>query len=230
MTANQPDIGREKAKAAAATFLGTQPSSLADSGDTGGTLPTYNFTTGTISINVAKNGGFIVRMIDSRTPGETKLDKDAAIKAASDFLNSRGIHNMSQTYYLQGNNMSTINFAYQLSGVTCYPDLIKVGVGLDNGSLISFDATGYLMNHISRSIPTAKVAESAISAKLNPHLKVNKVGTVIIPTDGGGEATCYEYKCTGDGGQTVIDYFNTQTGVEQQVLILLDTPGGTLPL
>jgi hypothetical protein len=65
---------------------------------------------------------------------------------------------------------------------------------------------------------------------LNPALKVEKVLLSLIPTDGGGEALCYEFRCKGENNQSIIDFFNTQSGLEQQLLILLDTPGGMLPM
>ena len=38
-------------------------------------------------------------------------------------------------------------------GVTCYPDLIKVGISLESGALTGFEAAGYLMNHRERELP-----------------------------------------------------------------------------
>jgi spore germination protein len=225
---DKPEVSRDKAKDAAAAFLGAKASSLNYSGDTAGNLPTYNFNMGTVSVSVTKAGGYVVRMLDSRAIRGEKLGKDAAIKNAANFLKNQGINSMTQTYYLSSNGISTINFAYMKNGVTFYPDLIKVGLAMDNGSVVSFDATGYIMNHTARSLPAAKIPEKTVRAVLNPHLKVDKESLALIPTDGGGEALCYEYKCTGDSGQAVIDYFNVKTGVEQQVLILIDTPGGTL--
>jgi germination protein YpeB len=223
------DAGRDKARNNAAAFLGIKTSSLKDNGDTAGNLPTYNFTSGTISISVAKNGGFVVRMLDSRDPGAEKLTQDDAIAHATVFLKSRGINSVTQTYYLTNNSIGTVNFAYTKDGVTCYPDLMKIGVSMADGTLMSFDATGYIMNHTQRSIPAAIYSEKAVRAMLNPHLTVDKEDLAVIPTDG-GEALCYEYKCIGDNKQSIIVYFNAQTGVEQQVLILIDTPSGTLAM
>jgi len=170
-----------------------------------------------------------VRMLDSRDPGAEKLTQDDAIAHATDFLKSRGINSVTQTYYLTNNSIGMVNFAYTKNGVTCYPDLMKIGLSMADGTLMSFDATGYIMNHTQRSIPAAIYSEKAVRAMLNPHLTVDKEDLAVIPTDG-GEALCYEYKCIGDNKQSIIVYFNAQTGVEQQVLILIDTPSGTLAM
>lgn len=42
---------------------------------------------------------------------------------------------MVESYHLTENNIMTINFAYQDGGALCYPDLVKVGVALDNGEI-----------------------------------------------------------------------------------------------
>lgn len=51
---------------------------------------------------------------------------------------------MKETYYFTSDGICTINFAYTQSGVTCYTDLIKVGVALDDGSIVLFDAAALL--------------------------------------------------------------------------------------
>jgi germination protein YpeB len=123
-----------------------------------------------------------------------------------------------------------INFAAVQNGVVCYPDLVKVSVALDNGAIVSFDQTGMLMNHTDRALPAAKVSKSTLEKELNPMLKLQKVSLVLIPSTDGQEKLCYEFKCINDKKQNVIDYFNARTGVEEQILIVLDTPGGQLPV
>lgn len=231
LTTNQAEIPRDQARQIAAAFLGTAADALADNAETAGDLPTYDFVYGTTSISVSKNGGYVVRFLNSESSSEKAIDQDTAISKASGFLQSHGITGMRQTYFLSLDGTSTVNFAYSLNDVIFYPDLIKIGVSMADGSIISYDATGYIMNHpASRSIPSASVSEKAVRAKLNPHLTVLKQSMAVIPTNGGNEALCYEYKCLGDDGQSVIVYFNAQTGAEQQDLILTDTPGGTLAI
>lgn len=222
-------VSRDQARQNAAAFLQAAAGTLKDAGETAGNLPTWNFTTDSGSIFVSKAGGNVVRFINSRAPTETKFDQDAAQSRAADFLKTRNIGSMTATYRLTSRNICTVNFAYVKNGVTCYPDLIKLSVAMDTGEILSFDASGYIMNHHTRSLPAAGISRAAVTAKLSPVLKLQKVSMAVIPTDT-GEIYCYELRCTGDNNQTVIDYFDAATGVEQQVLILTDTPGGQLPL
>lgn len=229
-TQGKAAVNREDARTIAARFLSQNPSSLKDAGETGGNLPTWNFNVGNTSIFISKAGGYTVRMLANRAPSQAKLDTNAALQKAQAFLQARGITSVAETYYLTNNNICTINFAYQQNGVVVYPDLIKVGVALDDGGIVSFDSTGYLMNHHTRDLPAVKFTRAQMQAKLNPLLTVQKVALAIIPTSGANEAYCYEFRTVSRDNQQVIDYFNTQTGAEQQVLILKPTPGGMLAM
>lgn len=229
-TQGKPAVSKADAQKIASKFLGKDVSGLKDAGETSGTLPTWNFNTGDTSIFVSKAGGYVVRMLANRAPAVPKLDTPTALQKAQAFLQSRDISSVVETYYLTNNNICTINFAYQQNGVIIYPDLIKVGVALDTGDILSFDSTGYLMNHSTRNLPSVKLTRAQAQAKLNPSLTVQKIAMAVIPTSGGNEAYCYEFRTVSKDNQQVIDYFDTQTGTEQQVLILKPTPGGMLAM
>lgn len=231
LTRGKPAVSREAARGAAASFLSVDAKQLSDDGETAGNLPTYNFKTGTKNIYVSKHGGYIVRMLDSRAPAASKLSTQDAVNKVNAFLKSQNLNNMAQTYYLKNNNICVINFAFMQDNVTCYTDLMKVGIALDNGEVISFDATGYIMNHKTRSLPAVVLKQSSAKALLNPKLTVKKVSLALIPKNGTDETLCYEFKCTADkGARNIIDYFNVTNGVEEQILILKQTPGGTLAM
>ena len=50
----------------------------------------------------------------------------------------------------------------------------------------------------------------------------------LIPTDGGGEARCYEFVCEAEDGQEILVYINAVNLDEEDILILLKSDGGTL--
>lgn len=228
LTKNKPQISREDARGVAARFLGVNAKTVANDGETAGNLPTYNFKCGTKSIFISKLGGYAVRVLDSRAVPKLKLDAGAAAEKADAFLKSRGINSMAKSYYLVNNNICVINYAYVQSNVTCYTDLMKVGVALDNGDIVSFDQTGFIMNHKNRTFPKIKITSKYAQSLLSPAVKPQKETLALVPVGGTGEALCYEFKCKADDGTNVIDYFNAENGNEQQVLILMQTPGGIL--
>lgn len=231
LTQGKAAVNSKSARKAAAEFLRVDAAKIAADGETAGSLPTFNFKAGTKNIYVSKSGGYVVRMIDSRSPAKSKIDAAKAVELVNGFFASHKINNMAKTYFLTNNNICVVNCAYMQGNVTCYTDLIKVGIALDTGEVLSYDATGYIMNHKDRALPTAKVKQTAARALLSPLLTVKKVSLALIPRGGTGEALCYEFKCTADNGKkNIIDYFNVTSGVEEQVLILTETPGGTLAM
>ena len=137
---------------------------------------------------------------------------------------------MKESYYSTSGGICTINFAYQQGSVTCYTDLIKVGVALDNGEVVLFDARGYLMNHQDRALSSATLTKEQAQEKLSPYLTVQSAGVALIPSDAGSENLCYEFMCKGKNDQKVLVYVNCQTGEEEQILILLETEGGILTI
>lgn len=230
MTKGQKAVSQAQAQSVAARLLGANASALKPNGDAAGTLPAYTFKTGTIVVAVSKSGGFPVRMLDGRSVPAAKLGTQAAVQKADAFLAAHGFADMQRTYTLTGNNVCVVNYAYALGQTVCYTDLMKVGVALDTGEIVSFDQTGFLMNHKKRSLPKAKISVAAARALLSPMLREQTQDLALIPVGGTQEALCYEFKCVSPSGQEVIDYINVATGFEEQILILKETPGGTLAM
>ena len=104
---------------------------------------------------------------------------------------------MKDSYYALNDGICVVNFAQMEGDAICYTDLIKVGVALDNGEIVSIDARGYLMNHKDRTIPTPKVTKGQAQQRLSPKLTVLSSRLAFIPTDAGGEIYCYEFRCKG---------------------------------
>lgn len=85
---------------------------------------------------------------------------------------------MKESYYAVYNNVCTINFAYENGGITYYPDLIKVGISLSDGSIYSLEARGYLTNHTERAAPDLS---NAAPAKLSPAAEQISAKPCLIP-------------------------------------------------
>ena len=225
----QKPVLQGNAQTVAADFLGLKQSDLVHAQDTAGNLPTFNFTafSGSVSISVTKTGGIVSTMADTRAVSDKNLDYEAASKKAETFLQSRGYKNMKESYYAMNDGLCLINFAYTQDGVVCYPDLIKVGVALDNGSIVRFEAAGYLMNHTERKL-SAKLTQAQAQKSVSPNLKVKQGRPALIPTSGLNEILCYEFLCTGKSNDNVLVYINANNGFEENILILTSGDGGTL--
>ena len=107
-------------------------------------------------------------------------------------------------------------------------DLIKVEISLQDGSVLGLDARGYLVNHHQRQLPSPQLSPEQAQQMLSPLLTVDSVRPALIPTSGKNEAAVYEFFCTSSTGDRVLCYINTATGAEEQLLLLVQTPNGTL--
>lgn len=223
------EIPQGNAQMNAADFLGIGQDQLRHDGDTGGNLATYNFSGETQRITVSRLGGYVVSLIDSREIGESVLSEEEAKQAAAEFLEGRGIENMRESYYALSDGVCTINYAYEQDGVLCYPDLIKVSVALDDGSIVEYDASGFLMNHQdNRELNTQKLTADQARESVSPALTPDEGRPALIPTAGLNEVLTYEFLCEGENGEQVLVYINADTGYEEQILILLRTDNGIL--
>ncbi|WP_052446606.1 germination protein YpeB [Candidatus Soleaferrea massiliensis] len=230
MTKDQKEIGREEARKKAALSAGVEIGSLRDGTDENSRMPSYCFEADSLNVSVTKNGGFTCYMVNSRVIEEKKLDAKACIEKAEEYLKQRGIKGLRKTYYEIANGKCVINYAAEQDGVLLYPDLVKVGVAVDNGQIVFFDARGYLTNHKTRELKTPVVSEADAKKSLSPNLTVQSVQRTVIPTTGLNEVETYEFLCTGDNDEQVLVYVNTQNAQEEQILILIESENGTLTI
>ena len=180
-----------------------------------------------LNIAISKIGGHIVLMNYNRQVVEEKISQEEANKIGQDFLSARGIENMKATYYLKQGGAVTVNYAYEQDGVVIYPDLIKVKIALDNGEILGMETTGYLNNHEVRNIPQVKISEQEARKKLNKNLEITSSGLAIIPTEWRTEIFCYEFKGKVNDRDFLV-YINAETGAEENILVIIDTPNGIL--
>ena len=235
MTEDAPEITLEEAEEIAAGFLGGHPA-LRVLGEEQSSLPAYRFASGERTLAVTRQGGYVSYLIDSRTVKEAVIPVEEARGIAADFLAARGLEGMRESYYETRNGVVIVNFAATQDGVVLYPDLVKVGVALDDGDIVSFDARGYLVNHHTRELPVELLGEEQAAGYLKETLAVEGVRLAVIPTAGRHERLCYEFHCRSEAGedrtgvQDLLVYVNAETGYEEEILLLVYSEDGVLTL
>lgn len=198
------------------------------------TITEYSFSVKTesedsINISISKKGGHIVYMNSNRSVNTEVISQEEANQKGKEFLNSHGFSNMKETYYLKQDGIVTINYAYTQDDVVIYSDLIKVKVALDNGEILGIETTGYLNNHTQRDVSKVKITTEEAKKTLNKDLEIAYQGLAIIPTEYQTEILCYEFKGKVDDREFLV-YINAENGREEDVLIITNTPNGTLTM
>ncbi len=233
------DVSEEQAKEIAISLIGSDR--IQDINSNGfsenGNIPSYSFSitlkdndkNNPISISISKKGGHIIFMNHNRNITAETISQDDANKIGKDFLTSKGYANMKETYYIKQDGIVTINYAYSQNDVTIYPDLIKLKIALDNGEILGMETTGYLNSHTERTIPTPTISMDEAKSHLNSKLEITSEGFAIIPTEWKTEVFCYEFKGKVNNTDFLV-YINAETGKEENILVIINTPNGTLTM
>jgi len=200
-------------------------------GEIKGDIESYNFNAKNedFEVQISKKGGWIVEIIKNRNVESGKIQDEEAIKKGKEYLERLGYTSMKETYFLQEANIVTINYAYEQDGVLIYPDLIKVKVALDNGEVLGMEALGYLNAHTDRDFSENIITVEEARAKLSDRVSVENERMAVIPLDDKTEKYCYEFQGRVEDKQFLV-YINALTGAEEEILILLETSGGTLTI
>ena len=217
-------------------FTDIQIQEISSNGEIDGDeIDCYNFTirteeNDTIDISISKQGGWIVEVLSDKDVTEENISLDDAVNNGKSYLEKMGYTGMEETYYTKQENILTINYAYVEDEIVMYPDLIKVKIALDDGEILGMEATGYLNNHTDRVLVEAKITIDEAKETLNSNLEILSEGMAVIPLeDENTEVLCYEFKGKVEDKEFLV-YINVQTGEEEEILVILETEGGTLTI
>lgn len=231
------DINEEQAKQKAIDFIGQDRieeitgNGLIENGN----IIVYDFSVkmkegdekNPASISIAKKGGHVVLMNYNRNVEVEMISQEQADNIGKEFLANHGFPSMKETYYLKQDGIVTINYAFSQNDITVYPDLIKLKIALDNGEILGIETTGYLNAHTERQLEEPKITMEEAKSTLNPNLEIVSEGLAIIPTEWKTEVFCYEFKGKIEDTDFLV-YINTENGREENILVIIDTPNGTL--
>ena len=227
-------VNQTAAQQAAAEFLDVDVEDMQAQGECGGDVPCWRYSApvngGAYTVYVTKQGGEVYTVICSRPVGAAKCSVDEGLSMTRDLLEAWGLEGLEESYHMVENGVLLVNYAFAQDDVICYPDLIKVGVALDNGELMSYDAQGYIAAHTQRDIPEAALSANDAQSALSTSLNVTGHNLAIIPSQGGEERFCHEFVCETEAGDHYILYVNALTGAEEKILILLEDDSGALTI
>ena len=198
------------------------------SSDENGNIPCYIYQSENCTVAITKLGGKPLYMLSSEYVGETSYKYEDALKNALSYLKKIGFTELKESYYFIDDGVCTINFSAMQDDIILYPDLIKVSVSLENGKILSFDATGYVSNHTEREIPEYKISLVNAREKVNKELTIIDSRVCVIPTEWKTEQYCYEFHCKTTNDQELLVYIDSVTGQEDNILILLYSDNGVL--
>ncbi len=194
---------------------------------TGGTVPTYSFVLNSqdgkrnVSVAVTENLGRVLWMLDSRQPAQAaNLPIDALESQAAEFLRRRGFKNMRLVGQHEYQGSTLFAYVFEQNGVLIYPDLLRVRVARDDGSVIGFEGNGYTSWHKERQLPSPQITmQTALTALANGLELIGPAQLAVIFNARAQETLVYEFPVRRGPDQFLV-YVDTQTGNELQIVRL----------
>lgn len=180
-------------------------------------------------ISITKQNGYALLMNYNREIKTETITDEQANNIGKEYLNTHGFSNMKETYFLKEDGIITINYAYTQNDVVIYPDLIKLKVALDDGEVLGIETSGYLNSHTNREIKIPKISKGEAKKTINKDLSIESEGLAIIPTDWNTEILCWEFKGKVEDNEFLV-YINAENGKEENILVIINTPNGTLTM
>ena len=235
MLEQEQSVTVAQARKKAAAFLGLEERLFSEGEPVEGQIPCYRFRFSTpdcsdCTVDMTQKGGYVLGLTNGRAVGPARMKEQEAIQRAKAWLEAHDITDLTESYSLRRDNALTINFAAVQDGVICYPDLLKVEVALDNGEIVGMESAGFLMNHTHRDDLKPQISWKKARTAVSPELTILSRHLVLIPTQGGHEKLCWEFRCQNGDNKHYLVHINAQTGAEEEILILLEDETGTLAL
>ena len=105
--------------------------------------------------------------------------------------------------------------------------MVKVRVDMCNSIVNGFEGMSYYANHAKTESLNLNGSCSLESTQklLAAALKVTSSCTAVIPTEGGGELLCYEFRCK-MGNDTYVVYFDANSQKQVKIFKILSTENG----
>lgn len=210
-------------------FLNSNVSFLGDSA--GGEFDTWNFS---IDVDgnegyaqITKKGGWLLQFSVNDNPTKSEKTIKECEFLAEEFANNVGYSNIKVVWSAQSGNYVLCNLCYVVDDIVVYPDMIKVKVNSQNGSVVGLEARSWMFNHVVRDSLNATYTLSEAQDKVDDALDVMSSMLCLVPDDYVGEILAYEFKCVSDEAVYYV-YVNANTLEQFRILKIIQTTDGNL--
>jgi len=226
------EVTGEQAAQALLSYMGADTiDSIRPEGESSIPVEAYEFTLQrgdmTMSAAVTKMGGQVLYVLPGSQVESSRITVEAALRNAKAFLQDNGYGDMAVSYYYQYQNILTINFAAMQNGVLLYPDLVKVQVSMEDGSVIGVECANYLKNHVPRNLAEPMIDQEEAVQRVNSALEPQFSRLALIPINT-REVLTYEIAAKDDYDNQYLIYIDAATGQERQIYQLISDENGTL--
>jgi spore germination protein len=182
-----------------------------------------------INIDISKNGGHIIYLLDARNINNLKLNINQAAEKGLNFLKSIGYDKMVPTYSLKYDGIVIINYVDTMNKILMYPDQIKLKIALDNGEIVGVEGQHFLIAHHIRNLESPQISLLQAKKSINQRLIIKRTRLALIPMESLREVLCYEFYGEYNGERYFV-YVNVKNGTEERILKIINTENGELTM
>lgn len=176
------------------------------------------------TVQLAKKGGSIISLNTYREITNPVLSPDECAVLGRQFLEKLGYRDMSAVWICNDNSTIFVNYAPTLNGVIIYPDLIKVKIASDDGSILGLEARNYAFNHCKRDIAAPAITAAQAKARLSISENASDGKLTLIPYKITEERLAYEFVV--ETANRYYIYIDAVTGEEINILYVISTTAG----
>ena len=171
-------------------------------------------------IEVSQIGGHILQYYHTRELGQAALTLEDAKTHAYTILRTLNFPNMICVEQKSDDNTASFVFIPLQEGVYLYPDMIKLHLALDDGTLLNFDQTHYQTNHYHRTLQPVTFTKHELLKNRNPNFQIESIHLALISdVYSSRELLTYELRGT-IAGESFATFIDAYTGEEVRIVHL----------
>ena len=196
-----------------------------------GDFDTYNFNLekdeNKYYAQVSVRDGMLLELNGGETSVGKQYSEEECCAMAKAFAEKLGDTNLDVVWSTESDNFVYVNLAPIQNGVVLYPDEIKVKVSSNTGNIVGWEAKSWAYNHTERTDLNATITKDKARESVSKNMDIRTERLVVAPNEFMGETLCWEFMCVYDG-ETYYVYINAKTGMQFNILKVVETDDGNL--
>ncbi|MGN1222469.1 MAG: PepSY1/2 domain-containing protein [Christensenellales bacterium] len=197
----------------------------------GGDFATYNYNLkkgdNEYYAQVSVRDGILLQFNSGQVSNALNHTEEECCTFAQEFAKKLGLENLEVVWSTESDNFTYVNLAPIQNNVILYPDEIKVKVSNTTGEVIGCEAKSWAYNHTTRTDLSATITKAEAQKSVSASMDIRSSRLVVVPDEFAGETLCWEFMCVYDGS-TYYVYINAKTGLQAQILKVVETDDGNL--
>lgn len=180
-----------------------------------------------VTLEIAIQGGMLLMLDEYKAVTEPNLSGKECTVLAEQYCAKIGINDMQAVWIQVNNSIAYVNLCSTIEGTILYPDMVKIKISMDTGSIVGFEGLSYAYNHTVRELPTPTLSKEDAMLAVNKGLTDLSCRLALIPMTEQTEVLCYEISGM-LGEERYFIYVDVLTHDEVSILRVIDSNQGEL--